>query len=866
MRILRLHVIGFGTLCDYRLELNEGLNILCEENGWGKSTLAVFIKAMLYGLPATTKRDLDQNERKKYTPWGGGTFGGSLEFCTQKGSFRVERTFGAKEAQDTFALYDLSTNLPSDSYSAALGEELFGINAEGFERSTYLSQREISEGSSNGSIVSRLSSLLDAVDDIDSYDAAIASLEKRKKHYVMTGNKGAVAELESTIFDRKRELEALQRKEETRVAGEVTLQSLNDELTALQDRANDLRLRLERAGLHRERAAFLEQKNSMMRELTDLMRQRDEISSRFEGTLPAEEELSEAKAIYGELAEMQRRLSMLSEANQNQEALLRLRKKYPKGLPSKEQLEALERENDAMLELRAKRDLLRRETDGQRNGQASKRKLPTAEEIGSAFALLERADRARDEARILEETAAQRKQRSPFPILPMLFWVLGAVLLSLGVAFSSSDVFLLFLLGGIAGLALGFVLFGASRKGYKKDQASDEKRALALRLEEARQGYAKVRDFLVAYGAPANGDLRRALNDLNALSVQHRTETEHQARMEEKLSDAEKALEQTAKRLHTRLSAFAELPSARQDYRDVLAMLRQDTSEIKRLTESENNRSVEMENRSARERQMRERLLPFLERYRSEKSLPISEKLDEILEKSADHRRLTEEIGKRQAELDRFVKEKQLDGEAAEGAFESYDALTEENARLQGQERSLLAKKAELVSQLGRLSMDTDRIPDVEAEISSLQARLEEYRENHETILHTQKLLEEAKTALSMRYLDGMQTSFRAFLCDLVGDGAPEALMDPSFEIRLREGGQTHSMDSFSRGWRDAVRFCVRLSLADALYTEGEAPLLLLDDPFVNLDDRRLTAARRLLDRLAKRYQIVYMICREEPS
>ena len=641
MRILRLHVIGFGTLCDYRLELKEGLNVLCEENGWGKSTLAVFIKAMLYGLPSTTKRDLDQNERKKYTPWGGGVFGGSLELCTQKGSFRVERTFGAKEAQDTFALYDLSTNLPSDAYSAALGEELFGINAEGFERSTYLSQREISEESSNGSIVARLSSLLDAVDDIDSYDAAIASLEKRKKHYVMTGNRGAIAELENTIFERKRELEELQRKEEARAAGEVTLKSLNGQLADLQIKANDVRLRLERAGLHRERAAFLDQKNRMSQALTDLMRQRDEIASRFDGTLPGEEERSEAKAIYDELAEMQRRLSMLSEADQSQEELLRLRKKYPKGLPSKEQLDALEQENDAMLELRAKRDLFRRETDGQRSRQPSKRKLPSAEEIGSAFTLLERADRARDEARLLEETVAQKKQQSPFPVLSVLFWSVGAILVSLGIAFSSSDVFLLFLLGGIAGLALGFVLFGISRKGYKKERASDEKRALALRLEEARQGYTKVRDFLTAYGAPASGDLRRALNDLNAISVQHRTETEHQARMEEKLSEAEGALEQAAKRLHTRLSAFAELPSARQDYRDVLGMLRRDSSEIKRLTESESNRSVKMENTAAREKQMRERLLPFLGRYRSEKPLSLSEKLDEILEKCADHRRLS---------------------------------------------------------------------------------------------------------------------------------------------------------------------------------------------------------------------------------
>ena len=110
MKLIQLHVENFGTLSGYDLRFRDGLQILCHENGWGKSTLAVFIKAMLFGLPATTKRSLDENERKKYTPWQGGAFGGSLDFSCRKGSFRIERFFGAKESEDRFALFDLSTN------------------------------------------------------------------------------------------------------------------------------------------------------------------------------------------------------------------------------------------------------------------------------------------------------------------------------------------------------------------------------------------------------------------------------------------------------------------------------------------------------------------------------------------------------------------------------------------------------------------------------------------------------------------------------------------------------------------------------------------------------------------------------------
>ena len=100
MRIVGLHVENFGALCDYTETFDGGLNLRLRPNGWGKSTLAVFIKAMLYGLPATTKRSLIENERKRYSPWNGGAFGGSLDIEVGGEVYRIERFFGAKEAED----------------------------------------------------------------------------------------------------------------------------------------------------------------------------------------------------------------------------------------------------------------------------------------------------------------------------------------------------------------------------------------------------------------------------------------------------------------------------------------------------------------------------------------------------------------------------------------------------------------------------------------------------------------------------------------------------------------------------------------------------------------------------------------------
>ena len=160
MRLLRLHVQNFGVLQDFRMDFTKGLNCIHRENGWGKSTLATFIKAMFYGLPVTSKRSLEENERKKYTPWQGGAYGGNLEFETAKGRFRVERFFGAKESGDSFALYDLASNKPTSVYPTELGEALFGIDADGFERTVYLSQHAVTAKGDNNTITAKLGNLL----------------------------------------------------------------------------------------------------------------------------------------------------------------------------------------------------------------------------------------------------------------------------------------------------------------------------------------------------------------------------------------------------------------------------------------------------------------------------------------------------------------------------------------------------------------------------------------------------------------------------------------------------------------------------------------------------------------------------------
>ena len=56
MRLISCHIESFGVLSSEDISFNDDLNITIKENGWGKSTLASFLRAMFYGLNGEGKK------------------------------------------------------------------------------------------------------------------------------------------------------------------------------------------------------------------------------------------------------------------------------------------------------------------------------------------------------------------------------------------------------------------------------------------------------------------------------------------------------------------------------------------------------------------------------------------------------------------------------------------------------------------------------------------------------------------------------------------------------------------------------------------------------------------------------------------
>lgn len=70
--------------------------------------------------------------------------------------------------------------------------------------------------------------------------------------------------------------------------------------------------------------------------------------------------------------------------------------------------------------------------------------------------------------------------------------------------------------------------------------------------------------------------------------------------------------------------------------------------------------------------------------------------------------------------------------------------------------------------------------------------------------------------------------------------------VDPDFAITFTDGASTHTADSFSAGTSDIAYIALRLALAETLFTKAKPPLI-FDESFARTDDKRLSAALRLV-------------------
>lgn len=232
MKLVKCYVSSFGKLKDFTYDFSDELNVIKENNGWGKSTLATFIKVMFYGLNGSAKRSVEDNERKKYRPWNSTEkFGGYVQFSWGNDEFVLERYFGVKESDDTVKLSSVKTG-KTFSNTDNLGKRIFEIDEEGFMSTTYFSQKDF-EIKSNASLTAKFNSVCE-ISDEGAFDDALSKLEQKAKTYKYSGDRGLISDVKREIFSVDEQIERAKRAEDV-------VQSLREETNNLQVETENLK-------------------------------------------------------------------------------------------------------------------------------------------------------------------------------------------------------------------------------------------------------------------------------------------------------------------------------------------------------------------------------------------------------------------------------------------------------------------------------------------------------------------------------------------------------------------------------------------------------------------------------------------------
>lgn len=915
MRITKCHAENFGTLRNFDYTPSEGFSVIEESNGFGKTTFSYFIKAMFYGLSPSKKTSLAENERKRFSPWQGGVFGGYIEFVSGEGSFRIERTFGAKESADSFTVYDLESGRETDKLSPVPGLVLFGVDSDTFERTCFFSERKLSPQGSTA-VVGRLASLIENYNYSaaeDTTDAAITLLRNRRREIrPYKGNGGERGEVLSRLSECREEYarcrEASARREaltEQIEAEEQKSEVLRARSVALNEKIKECRTALNS-----------ESKRELHLTLSAKLRECEEALALgrafFASDTPPERNLldrlsaviADRRAKLTLCAERETERDRLCEEFDSNESFLAALKISPDSIDEGERLaracvEAATQLDAAEHELAHERELRAAIDRNFPNG------FPSDDEINSAKRAIEEQKRAEvllaEEIASEQKAAAMRAEREAARKANLLTRekeqakrrILGFA--SVGFFISAVILFAISLIVGIssggrialAALSLLPIVGGAvlavtaKGKSMPTDEVKDEeslndlserKSTLTSSIDEARE---KIEKFKEKYAS--------GMNDTpDEIFYFIRSSKERADRLDASISDCSTRVE----KLHPEHASLVAELSKRMAEDGVSTEIAGDASklvnEYKALRETR-ERALQLRRRidscDSELKLCRESTEALTcaasEAFSAVPGIVIDGSGDvgaqfdsafALLSRRAWEFSAAKDEHKRALDaLEKFAKENPDFSENQTALSTEELRLIEAEAERElgeiAEEREAQAKlRAALIAERTKFEEIESRSPALLGEEAALTEQLSRLERTAELYDLAEEYLSTARENIAGKYMAGLREHFEKHV--LIASPERRLSVDNSLEITYESLGATRNEETMSRGERAVSELCIRLATADTLYAD-ERPPILIDDAFAELDDRNLDRAIVLLSRAAERYQVIYFTCRD---
>lgn len=868
MRLLSCHIENFGKLHDYSIDFSDNLIVVCEENGWGKSTFAAFIRAMLYGLEGERKRSLEENERKKYKPWQGGVFGGQLLFEVNGKKYQISRIFRDKEANDEFELRDAQTNLPSKDYSNKIGEEIFKINRESFMRTIFIGQNAC-ETTATDDINAKIGNLADNSNDLNNFDLASARLTEIINSLTPNRISGSLAKRKTEIAIDERIVKNGQNIAES-------IDNYQKYLHSEEDNYNELKIQLKEAGENQTKVSKQQALNAKKMEWSRLKKAVSDksddvrtIGANIPQDVPKIEEIKTGIAMCGNMNKVYERVLMYRLDDSEKEELSGLSLAFSGGVPKDEDIE-----NKILKTSRLRK--IEQEINADQMSQSEKERLEELEPyfnneqynvsyITGNWNIRNNKKTALPSTQAALTTlraSASAQSNKNVGINPLL--LLGVIVCVLSIALWIMISQLL----GIAIVAVGIILIliGILENNKKKPEVIQpeilqEIENLSRIIEEDSAFISKVdaetEDYLESHGRTFDENFVSAmLQEIMAESVEYAS----LKKKKEKSSDTTKTMELNAlKREITDFLHQFQVLSSEANFSDDLYALKTNVSRFLFLKD----KKEKFEKSQSEFIMYHEDIVGFLNKYGYKPKQDFYNQLIDIQDvvnsylnaENAQKIALSElkefEANNDVSELNKTHIDEDLP--SLEDINQTIIKLTEEMEKIHN-------TIVDYNKTLENLQEQYDEWEDKCIQLNDLKKIQEEEQKKYDLVSMAKLKLSVAKETMTAKYADPILEGFSKYYTMISGNDAGKFHVDANTTVTVDELGKQREVAAFSYGYRDIIGFCLRMALVDAMYQE-EKPMIIMDDPFVNLDDKKINGGMQFLEEIAKKYQIIYFTC-----
>ena len=318
--------------------------------------------------------------------------------------------------------------------------------------------------------------------------------------------------------------------------------------------------------------------------------------------------------------------------------------------------------------------------------------------------------------------------------------------------------------------------------------------------------------------------------------------------------EAVKAIDNMKKAVRTYLHAFS--PALEEDVPSCINKLRITILEMKAEEEKSLQQKLQKEKKRHEKEILREDLILFLRKFYQDIGevkeflfKEIEQKRNEYINTERQYQHKCNQI-RETDKVDNIPEEEKL----------SVEVLQEEEMVLDqniAEQEKHLRQIQQTITQYSQVMEECEKW---EMEKQDLEELLTEYNVKYKLLEKTLKYLKTAQTEFSSRYLKKINQSFNGY-ANLFRDNVFEqSSLDVKLAVKADENGVKRDIGYYSKGMRETLELCTRLALIDALF-EKEQPFVVLDDPFVNLDEKSLMGAKKVLMQLAEQYQLIYFTC-----